>query len=236
MEIPDPSAKADSRFLMEAAIPGGVLFGIIIVDHFFLPGVIITPVCNFLAMGILALYLHPRVMVFWAVCFTCSTLFMLNKPDFSQHGPPNRMLATQSRSIGSLAGAAVAVLLCANRWKATKSHAQLAALVRRLPVPFVLSDKNGTLLYISEEAGRVMNIAPGDAAGQSYFSLLFNLSEKGASIQRYVNLLDSDENKESSIELKLLGCPEKAWRGTLMPVDLQAGRCLITVIEPAAIA
>jgi len=216
------------------AIPGGVLIGIIIFDHFFLRGVTITPVCNFLAMGIFALYLQPRLMIFWAICFSCSSFYMLNNTDFSQQAPLNKTLTAETRSFGSVVGAVVAVLLCANRAKASKSHAQLAALVKRLPVPFVLSDKNGTLLYISEEAGRLMNIPPEEAAGQSYFALLFNLTEKGAAIQRYVKLLDSAEIKESSIELRLLSCPEKSWRGTLMPVDLQMGRCLITVIEPMA--
>lgn len=236
MEMLNAPEKAGPRFLKEAAIPACVLLGIVIADHYFLPGATITPVCNFLAMGILALYLHPRLMVFWACCFIFSSLFMLNRPGFSQLGPPDRVLTAGTRSIGSIAGGVIAVLLCGNRWKASKSHVQLATLVRRLPVPFVLSDKNGTLLYISEEAGRLMNIAPGEAAGQSYFALLFNLSEKGASIQRYVNLLDSEENKESSIDLRLLSCPDKSWRGTLMPVDMQAGRCLITVIAPVSIA
>jgi hypothetical protein len=232
MDMMNPSAKSESPFLKEAVIPACVLLGIILMDHYFFRGATVTPVCNFLAMGVLALYLHPRLMVFWAICFACSSIFMLNKPDFSQGGPFNGMLTAESRSLGAIAGATVAVLLCANRWKAAKSHAQLAALVKQLPVPFVLSDKNGTLLFISEEAGRLMNVAPAEAAGQSYFAHLFNLSEKGASIQRYVNLLDAEESKESSIELRLRSRPEKSCRGTLMPVDLQAGRCLITVIEP----
>jgi hypothetical protein len=233
VDILNASPNAGSRFLKEAVIPGGVLVGIIIVDHFFLPGVTVTPVCNFLMMGILALYLRPRWMVFWACCFTCSSLFMLNKPGFSQRqGPANKMLTAETRSVGSVVGGIIAALLCINRAKAFRSHSQLVALVKRLPVPFVLSDKNGTLLYISEEAAQLMDMSPAEAVGQSYFALLFNLSEKGAAIQRYVNLLDSAESRESSIELRLMSCPEKSWRGTLMPVDLQTGRCLITVIEP----
>jgi len=236
VEILNSSPKSRSRFFNDVTIPAGVLFGIIIFDHYFLPGATITPVCNFLAMGILALYLRPRLMIFWACCFAASSIFMLNKPAFSQQGPFDKKLTAESRSIGAVTGAVIAVLLCANRSKASRSHAQLVALVKRLPVPFVLSDKNGTLLYISEDAGRLMNIPPGEAVGQDYFSLLFNLSEKGAAIQKYVGLLDSTDNRESSIELKLLNCPDKSWRGTLMPVDLQTGKCLITVIEPVALA
>lgn len=117
---------------------------------------------------------------------------MLNKPGFSQSpGPINLVLTAETRSIGAVVGGVIAALLCANRWKAARSHDQLVALVKRLPVPFVLSDKNGTLLYISEEAGKLMNLTSAEAVGQSYFALLFNLSEKGASIQRYVSLLDS---------------------------------------------
>ena len=161
---------------------------------------------------------------------------MLTNPAFSLEGPANRMLTTETRSLGAVAGAVIAVLLCANRWKASKSYAQVAALLKGLPVAFVLSDKNGTLLYVSEEAWRLMDIPRGEAVGQSYFSLLFNLSEKGASVQRYMNLLDSDENKLSSVELGLRGSPNKSWHGTWMPVDLPSGRCLITVIEPASAA
>lgn len=233
MEIINGSPKTGSRVLVECVIPFAVLFGIVLVDHY-LPGATITPVCNFLALGIFALYLQPRVMVFLAVCFTCSTLFMLNKPAFSEQEPANKALTTETRSLGAVVAAVIAVMLCANRSKVSRSHAQLASLVKRLPVPFVLSDKNGTLLYISEEAGHLMNIPPAEAAGQSYFSLLFNLSHKGAAIQRYVSLLDSEENKETSFDLRLLTCPERAWRGTLMPVDLDSGRCLITVIEAKA--
>jgi hypothetical protein len=234
VDILDPSPKTGSRFFEVVLLPAAVLLGVIIIDHFFLRGVTITPVCNFLAMGIFALYLKPRQMVFWAFCFTLSSFYMLSNTGFSQQAPVDKALTFETRSFGAVVGAVVAVLLCGNREKASKSHTQLAALVKRLPVPFVLSDKNGTLLYISEEAGRLMNIPPEEAAGQSYFALLFNLTEKGAAIQRYVNLLDSVESKESSIELRLLSCPEKSWGGTLMPVDLQMGRCLITVIEPMA--
>lgn len=231
MDIINSTQKNGSRFVGDFVVPFAVLSGIIVVDHYLLRGATITPVCNFLAMGIFALYLRPRVMIFWAVCFTCSTLFMLNKPSFSAQEPQNKLLTTETRSTGAVVAAVIAVLLCGNRAKVARGHAQLAALVKRLPVPFVLSDKNGTLLYISEEAGHLMNIRPAEAAGQSYFSLLFNLSDKGAAIQRYVSLLDSEENNEASFDLRLLTCPDRLWRGTLMPVDLDSGRCLITVIE-----
>lgn len=199
-------------------------------------GATVAPVCNFLAMGFLALYLRPRLMIFWACCFVVSSLFMLYTPAFSQQAPFDKKLTAETRSLGAIAGAVVAISLCANRWKASRSYSQLATLMKNMPVPFVLSDKNGTLLYISEAAGKLMELSPKEAVGQSYFALLFHLSEKGAAIQRYVMLLDSQDTKVSSIELKLLNCPEKSWRGTLMPVDLQTGKCLITVIEPMTVS
>ncbi|HWB59357.1 MAG TPA: hypothetical protein VG733_07685, partial [Chthoniobacteraceae bacterium] len=89
MEIAERPIKPEAEFTKEAIIPFCVLAGIIVIDHFFLPGATITPVCNFLAMGILALYLHPRWMVFWAICFTCSSLYMLTNSGFCHPGPPD---------------------------------------------------------------------------------------------------------------------------------------------------
>lgn len=232
MEILQTSYRTHSPLLRNVVIPASLLVAILLFDHFFLVGATITPVCNFLAMGVLALYLYPRPMIFWACCFAASSLFMLNRPQFSQKGPFDMKLTAETRSVGAISGAMVAILLCANRSKASKSHAQLVALVKRLPVPFVLSDKNGTLLYISQEAAKLMQISQKEAEGQSYFSLLFNLSEKGAAIHRYVGLLDSRHDGESTVELRLQNAPEVPYRGTLMPVDMHIGRCLVTVITP----
>lgn len=214
-------------------LPACVLLAIIFIDHATTPGVTITPICNFLAMGIIALYLQPRLMYFWAACFTLSSFYMLMHPTFSAVGKPDYQVTDWVRSAGAVAGAIVALLLCLHRWKAVRGHEQLVSLVKRLPVPFVLSDKDGTLLYVSDDASKVMNIPVGEAVGQSYFSMLLNQSDKGAAIQKYVALVDSMEHRESSIELKLKNNPEKSWNGILTPVDLQLGRCLITVLAPA---
>lgn len=171
-------------------------------------------------------------MIFWAMCFVCSSIFMLSFPHFSSPGQINLTLSAEIRGTGSVGAAMVAILLCINRTNLVRSHEQLAILVKRLPMPFLLSDKNGMLIYVSDEALQLMHISQTEARGKSYFTLLFNLSEKGNTIQSYMRLFDAPEDGVSLVELRLWNCPEKAFVGTLMPVDLQPDRYLITLIKP----
>lgn len=121
--------------------------------------------------------------------------------------------------------------LCILRVRGSDNHRQLFTLLKCMPVPFVVSDRNGVLLFASEEAAQLMEISKEAAAGQSYFVLLLNATDQGTAVQKYVTLLDAPLFQESVVELKLLKHPEESWTGVLIPVDLQDGKCLVTVIK-----
>lgn len=159
---------------------------------------------------------------------------MLNHPTFSVQGPASVRLTIETRSAGTLVGATIVILLCVNRCKAVRSNMQLAALVKRLPLPFVLSDSNGTLLFASEEAARLINIPQQEIVGLSYFELLMNATNKGATIQSYMDVIDAPTPTEATIDLKIANCPGKFWKGLLIPIELYHMKRLITVITPSA--
>ncbi len=225
---------ARSHPISDFVFPATALVMIVIADHYSITGAVTTPTLNFLMMGLLAMYLSPIYMAFWALVYTSVSVWMLYHLNFSQPGLINTTLNFNTRSIGALVGGGIAFVLCMTRARAAGNHEQLLLFLKRIPIPVVVSDRNGVILFISKEASEWMGISNEAAAAQSYFALFMNVSDQGTAVQKYLTMLDGKGSEESIIRLKMINRPEDAYAGILMPINLTQGRCLITVIKPSA--
>jgi PAS domain-containing protein len=225
-----PAGKWHNPYLIHWLLPAGLLGGVMLFDLYFLPGAIITPVCSFLILALLAFILPPVSMIFWACVYSCSAVFAIWHPDIFRPAL-NGELIGNFRSVGVLAGASFAVVLCFNRLKVSRKNEQLNLLVKEIPVPFVLSDGNGEIILMNTQASQLLGVPGRRIEGESYFSLLTDINRKGDCIQKYLELFDMKSPRELTIELKPQNNPGVVLRGTLIPADADRSRYLITVIS-----
>jgi PAS domain-containing protein len=177
--------------------------------------------------------LKPVPMTLWAVAFLCSTLFVLMFPDFAMKGAVDVHANMFIRSIGAVTGAVLAVYLCIHRARLVKDHGQMLQLLKRMPVPFVLSDEHGEILFINEQAAALLKVASKDAVGDSFFSLLENVAEKGTSIQRYLSVFDTKSSQELVSKFRPRTNPDVLFNGHSILVETAGLRRMVTIISPA---
>ena len=227
--------KWQNPYLKNWLLPAGLLATIMLVDLYFTPGAITTPTCNFLALVMLA-FILPRVpMILWACVYSLATVFTLYHPEIFRPAP-NQTHITIIRSMGACFGASAAVALCFYRLKSARKSEQLNLLVKEIPVPFVLSDGNGEIILVNKQALQLLGVTASIAEGNSYFSLLTDASQKGNSIQKYLEIFETKEAREYALELKPKNNPGVVLHGTVIPADGVGGRYLITIISEPALA
>jgi PAS domain-containing protein len=233
MEMIEARKKNSNSRFWNLVFPTVALVGVLVTDHIFFSGVMLTPTCNFIMLAILSMRLKPAPMFFWAAMFLCSTLFVLMFPEFAMKGPMDAHANMFIRSIGATTGAALAVFLCIHRSRLTKDHGQMLQLLKRMPVPFVLSDEHGEILFINEQASALLKVTNKDALGDSFFSLLENVAEKGTSIQRYLSVFDTKSSQELVSKFRPRTNPDALFNGHSILVETAGLRRMVTIISPS---
>lgn len=212
-------------------LPGCALAGVLLFDLNFMPGAMLTPTFTLLAMAFMGFFLEPVPMIVWAIAYSVAAVYTVYHPDIFMPGPRNYSQIYAIRTIGEVAAAVMAIGLCFHRTKGMRKGAQLDLLVREVPVPLVLSDVNGEIIFMNRLAAEMIGVELGMAEGNSYFTLLTDENKKGAFIQQYLGMFDATTPKKTSIELKPKNFGGKTLRGVLIAVDGRVGRSLITIIS-----
>jgi PAS domain-containing protein len=233
MEMIEAGKKNSNLMFWKLIFPAVAFVGVLVTDHWFFSGVMLAPTCNFIMLAILSMRLKPVPMFCWAVAFLCSTLFVLMFPDFAMKGAVDVHANIFIRSIGAVTGAVLAVYLCIHRARLMKDHGQMLQLLKRMPVPFVLSDEHGEILFINEQASALLKVTNKDAVGDSYFSLLENVAEKGTSIQRYLSVFDTKSSQELVSKFRPRTNSGVLLDGHSILVETAGLRRMVTIISPS---
>jgi len=203
------------------------------INHYFLPGVVFTPACNFIVTAILSLRLKPWPMFFWAAAFLCSTLFVVMHPEYVIVGPiVANTTSSYIRFVGWGTGAVLAVLLSIHRAWLLKDQSQMLYLLRHMPVPFVVSSENGKVLFINEQASKLLNVTDQDVQGAQFFSLVEDVTgKKGTAVSRYLSVFDSKSQGELVSKLRPCANQEAILVGRSILVENAGLRRMVTVLS-----
>ena len=134
------------------------------------------------------------------------------------------------RSSSILISGLLAAWVASQRSRILKHSEELDAILRTLPVPWILSDGSGNITRISEKARVLMASSSEDIIGASYFSFLSPSEGKGEFIRNYLSAFD-DSVPPSRIKITFSKSPHtQAW-ATLFALECSEGRRLLTVFE-----
>ena len=104
-------------------LPAVLLAGIMLFDYRFLSGAIITPVCSFLILALLAFILSPTPMIFWACVYSLAAgVHDLFAPNIQARAARYSALIHKIRTAGVFLGACISVLLCMYRLKVIRKE------------------------------------------------------------------------------------------------------------------
>jgi PAS domain-containing protein len=226
-----PATKQQKLLFSHWILPAVALAAMMLFDYYFLNGATVTPVCSFLILALLAFILPPVPMIFWACAYACGAMYIVFHPEIFRPGAPDYALMHIIHAIGLVIGSSFSVLLCFHHLKGIRKSEQLNLLVREIPIPFVLSDCNGEIVFMNTQAAQLLGVGDKKTEGDSYFTLLTDTSQKGNAIQKYLELFDAATFREMVIELKPKNNPGAVLRGTLMQADGDNDRYLITIIS-----
>lgn len=228
------TGKPRSWFIEEIGIPGCMLLFIVALECWFFDGYIVTPIFSLLALIILAFYLRPKPMIIWTFIYSTVSVLMLINPDFSLHGRFNFVFTTRMECATAIAGGFIAMLLCVFRARTQKGREQMLSLVKLIPQPFLISDEHAAVVFINDKAAGLLG-APGEMImGGSLFSIFDFVAEKGTTIQRYAQSLDSETPRELVVEIKRRRKPGSTLRAAMLPVSGASGKFMLTMLsEPS---
>ena len=125
----------------------------------------------------------------------------------------------------------MAIAISLYRTSLNRSYRQVITVLEKIPVPIIVSDESGTITFLNEQASDLLGVSIQDAPGHSYFSFLANQSEKGKSIQRYLQIFDSNDDEGLKQRIHLRRHPNKLMSGILMGLGRGSDRRIVTVIR-----
>lgn len=224
--------NGSGKMMSHMIVPLLVLAVIVLVDIYLVPAAVITPLCSLLMLGYMALKFRPLPLLCWAFCLTAVSFAVLYLGTHHEDVSTTKMLTVIIRTVTLLVGGVVAVNLSMYRTHLAGSYNQIVAVLDVVSTPIIISDESGTINYVNTKAAELLGVEMEQAPGHSYFSFIANQSEKGKSIQGYLEVF---EGKHGALEIgvRLRGTTDTTIKATLMALGEGKYRRLVTVISEA---
>lgn len=216
---------------LQFVLPAALIATIALLDVVFVPWVSITPVACTITICWIALSYRPKMVAFWAVVFVCIICVVLAHDAKYHTALESPGWTVFLRTIGSAVSGTMALAISIYRLNLNRSYHQVLRVLEKMPVPIIVSDESGTINYINDEAADLLGVPVDEAPGHSYFSFLSTQTEKGKSIQRYLQIFDSTEDEAIRLRIHLRRYPNKLMSGMLMGFGRGNDRRLVTVIR-----
>jgi len=109
---------------------------------------------------------------------------------------------------------------------------RLRLILSKLPVPVILSDASGIIVYVNTAVVPALHRAPTEMVGRSYFEFLLTEKTKGTSIRSYFELFEADTNGVYDLEVSPFGEANKT-TAQLICLGTGQNRVMITVLQGA---
>ena len=206
------------------------LIGVVVFDLQETIRTVTPPLCT-IGLLVMALYLRPGWMIWWA-CFY-SAVVVMSLVNHRIHGllssgyVPPEFTSNWFRSAGFVT---TSVFCCVfsilmNRLR-SKEH-QLVRLIQNLPTPVLVSDQAGKIQMMNDKACRFLDIKSAGETTPGFFDLLAPLKGHGRCIARYLSAFSKGDKQPTEIELEFRGKP------ILGKVELLEGppKLLVTVLS-----
>lgn len=180
----------------------------------------LAPPLSIVCLCILAIFFSWRQVLFAGPIFALVTYYLILG---TAYYPAVRAISV------ILAG--VLAAWAARQKGLIESHArEVETILQTLPTPWIMSDHNGNITRLSNQAVSLFGIASKDAVGTSYFAFFNPVSGKGEFIRKYLDAFES--SSPSQLALSLSKDPLQKVVANFFCLECDEGRRLLTVFSP----
>jgi len=227
------SSGTETKFSRDFLFPGLFLALITLADNYLIPQTTVTPLGCTILLTILAMYMRPNLLAFWGVVCLIAVFYHLqfgSNMDLDRRGLPVSEWMVAVRTMGSMVMTSALITLSYHRQKLSHHNNETVAILTKLPMPVLLSDDEGTILFMNNRAAEMLDLTSEQGVGMNYFELLLYQSAKGEMIKKYVDLIDASDTDSIDINIRLRNRPTKLLKGMLVSLKTRSGPQIITLI------
>ena len=165
------------------------------------PSIRVTPSLLTILLALVAVFLSPRAVLWWAVIlFFPVVLALLLVPNNGVYETP---VFVALRASAYVAVAGVAVGLSRYRQDSERKLEGLLALFDSLKTPIVVSDVDGNINFANRSCCELLGRSAEEMKDTSFFSVFTQPDQRGQSIERYLKFFDSDPGRSSSMTVSV---------------------------------
>ena len=199
------------------------------------PSTVSTPFC--LGIILMGLSLRQGTWLVGAVCSVYSILTIYALIQAHQyfavhiHATPHPYFWLFQRMGLFLVLCGMAIYLTYYRTDTERILTRLRTILGKLPVPVILSDAAGKIVYANDAMTSVLQQTPSQLARRSYFDFFMTDKMKGKSIRAYFGLFESDTDGAYELDVGPFAAEANKMTAHLTCLGTGKSRILITVLQ-----
>ena len=192
----------------------------------------VSPLVSMLCFGVFAHRMRPAAVASWVIVFSLTTLLFLVHPwDASMPGEHSTGFI---RFWTVMVGGIGAVILSSDRNRITQGFLQAIRILEKLPVPVIISDSEGRIVYMNNDALELLDTTADAVRGASYFSFV-GAEEKGRTIQKYFDFVNSRQPVLHDVILQIKKPAQLRIQAALVVIEGERTKLVATVLSSTQI-
>jgi len=187
----------------------------------------VSPLISMLCFGFFAYRMRPMSVAVWVVVFSLTSLYFLLFAVPVPGMPIDRTTAL-IRFWTVIVGGIGAVILSFDRNKGIDGYLQTIRILEELPTPVIISDPDGGVVFMNNDAIKLLDIAAEEVKEASYFSFIV-AAEKGKTVQRYFDFVSSNQATLHDFAIQIIKPKPMEIQTTLFAIQGNHARWVATV-------
>ena len=187
----------------------------------------VSPLISMLCFAYFAHRMRPWPVAGWVCVFSVTSLFFLFNPE--EPGKLIDHVTVYIRFATICVGGLGTILLSDRRIRIAESFLQSVNILEKLPVPVIVSDAHGCVIFMNNDALTLLDTTADAVRGATYFSFV-SAEEKGRTVQKYFEFVDSKEPLLQNIVLQLQKPVPRKTHATLVAIEGKNAKLLATVL------
>lgn len=225
--------KNSFDFISDILLPGLYLTVVLFLDRF-VSHATITPLLGILGLMVMAFHLRPYVMIAWCTIFSLVAISIFLVQPIAQIINPEAVysdtLTPVVRAATFCLGSVLASMLNITLQRSRDKNYDLQEIIRRMPVPMILSDIKGKIHFMNRAATSIMEISETEELSDSYFELFAPPESKGKTISDYLSRFEK-QGIGRGLQLEINNTP---YAGSTQRIISTSPTLLITILEPCS--
>ena len=202
--------------------------------------IVVAPMLSTILMLILSFRLEPLQLVPFAVAFTIAIYYSLHSMQSFRPESLAAWISISLRIVSFCIASILAMLFSRYRGQTQVQQNQTLAILISLPMPVMISDALGTLIFANNEVAEFLKIPREELQGANYIKLFMAHQDEGTAMRDYIKLFqvsppsDTEEvlgGRTQPLNVAVAGGASREVEGRLICLGQGQARHMVTVLK-----